>query len=596
LTLLVISAIPGFAQLTPEQKTTDFLAMVASFDRNYGPYQWKIQAFGYDMLKLEPWLAQVNAAHTDLEFYDVCVRYVASLHDYHSHFTIPGDYEAWLPFTVDIYDGKVLIDAIDRRFLDPQTYPFQIGDELVSLDGRGVDDWIQSLLPYAIAGYGNPAAGARLAAAAIVDRYQIFNPFAGNIHAGDQTTVVVRSQGKLVSYPIMWLARGTPLYSEGPLPSPTFSPTVLNPGLDRSIRGQARAAVNSWGIWTGALARGAASASPNDTIMKGTEPPTPVAGGLFPFASLFPAFGPPPGFHLRLGAAPTDNFLTGYFPVGSVNIGFLRIPDFVPADPGFALQQLQSEIQWFQQNTSGLVVDVMANDGGGVCYLNATLQYLNPAPFQSVGFSRRATQDDLESYLLALLQALQTGASPAVINNYITYINEVQDALAQNRGMTPPLPGCGDSLWVPPATDALGHNLAYLKPILVLTDNFTGSAGEAFAAILQDAGRASIFGVRTAGGGGSIKFFTNNILSDTSPFFDSGPYSEGSAQVTRTLMVRPRNVTAPGLPTAPYVENIGVLPDVTAPFNTKPNLLSGGADFIQGFSAAIAKLIATGHL
>src|SRR5262249_48517560 len=204
------------------------LALAAAYDRNYAPYQWKIQAFGYDMLKLQPWLAQVNAAHTDLEFYDVCARYIASLHDYHTTFQLQVEYEAWLPFTVDIYDGKVLIDGIDRRFLDPQTYPFQIGDELVSLDGRSPADWIQALFPYAYASQGNPATGTRLAAAAILDRLQTVNPFAGNIHAGDKSTVVISSQGKPVSYQMTWLAKGGSLNSEGPVPDPTFSPIVLS--------------------------------------------------------------------------------------------------------------------------------------------------------------------------------------------------------------------------------------------------------------------------------------------------------------------------------------------------------------------------------
>src|SRR5215470_2673444 len=89
LVLFAVLAVSCFGQLTLEQKTTDFLALVASYDRNYGPYQWKIQAFGYDMLKLQPWLAQVNAAHTDLEFYDVCARYIASLNDFHDQFLLP---------------------------------------------------------------------------------------------------------------------------------------------------------------------------------------------------------------------------------------------------------------------------------------------------------------------------------------------------------------------------------------------------------------------------------------------------------------------------------------------------------------------------
>src|SRR5262245_13475264 len=241
LALLVVLAASSFAQLTSDQKTTDFLALAASYNRNYGPYQWKIQAFGYDMLKLQPWLAQVNAAHTDLEFYDVCVRYVAGLNDYHANFVLPVDYEAWLPLTVDIYDGRVLIDGIDRTVLDPQTYPFQIGDELVSLDGRSAADWIQALLPYAAyGGHGNPGAGTRLAAAAMLDRLQSVNPFAGNIHAGDKSTIVISSQGKPAPYQMTWLARGTSLNSEGPVPDPAFSPVILSSGIQRSIRERAK--------------------------------------------------------------------------------------------------------------------------------------------------------------------------------------------------------------------------------------------------------------------------------------------------------------------------------------------------------------------
>jgi hypothetical protein len=101
-----------------------------------------------------------------------------------------------------------------------------------------------------------------------------------------------------------------------------------------------------------------------------------------------------------------------------------------------------------------------------------------------------------------------------------------------------------------------------------------------------------IYGTQTAGGGGAIHIPPGGFNSN----FDSGPYSEGVAQVTIDLAVRSHNVTAPGLPSAPYIENIGVLPQVTAPLNTTTNLLTGGAAFVQGFSAAIAKLIATGHL
>jgi hypothetical protein len=40
--------------------------------------------------------------------------------------------------------------------------------------------------------------------------------------------------------------------------------------------------------------------------------------------------------------------------------------------------------------------------------------------------------------------------------------------------------------------------------------------------------------------------------------------------------VRGHAISAPGLPSAPYIENIGAQPDVSADYKTVANLLSGG--------------------
>ena len=47
-------------------------------------------------------------------------------------------------------------------------------------------------------------------------------------------------------------------------------------------------------------------------------------------------------------------------------------------------------------------------------------------------------------------------------------------------------------------------------------------------------------------------------------------------------------------PVAPYVEEIGVRPDVEVDFMTRENLLGGGCRFVEAFTAAIVGRIQQG--
>jgi hypothetical protein len=57
------------------------------------------------------------------------------------------------------------------------------------------------------------------------------------------------------------------------------------------------------------------------------------------------------------------------------------------------------------------------------------------------------------------------------------------------------------------------------------------------------------------------------------------------------LMNRGRLVQAPGFPPAPYIENIGVQPDIVQDYMTRANLLSAGTPFRQAFTSAIVSLV-----
>src|ERR1700733_7865261 len=288
--LIALFAAPCVAALTQEQKVTDFLTLAGLYNRAYAPRAWKLQAFGFDLANLDSWMGQVNASTSDLAFYDICVRYVASLDDFHSNFTLPVIYEAYLPLTVDIYDGKVLIDAIDTTTLNPQQYPLNIGDELVSLNGVSAADWIATLGPYAVNGHANPVSSSRLAAAAIVDRLQEFYTYANRTQPGDVATLVIRSNGALATYQVAWLVTGIPLTGERPLANPSHGPLTFMsqpPGqVGKSLRDRAAASANSWGQWTGVPAPHKPSqGGPRSPQGAALIPSTPVAGSIVPFDS-----------------------------------------------------------------------------------------------------------------------------------------------------------------------------------------------------------------------------------------------------------------------------------------------------------------------
>jgi hypothetical protein len=109
--LLAISGVVPAAQeaLTKNQRDADFAQLAAMYAKNYAPYEWKRDVIGFDLYRLTPWLQRVHHAD-DLDFQDALIEYVASLNDAHSYVSFPSNFSTSLGVTLDIYDGKVLID------------------------------------------------------------------------------------------------------------------------------------------------------------------------------------------------------------------------------------------------------------------------------------------------------------------------------------------------------------------------------------------------------------------------------------------------------------------------------------------------------
>src|SRR5688500_2308194 len=217
LILLALSTTRAQEALSSKQRIADLEQLAALYAKNYAPYEWKRDVQGFDLLRLTPWLQRIHHSD-DLDFQEALIEFVASLNDAHDIIAFPTTFSASLPMSVDIYDGKVLIDAINRTLLPIAQFPFGIGDELVSLDGRPVQELIQSFRKYAIA--ANQRSTDRQAAARLVGRSQQTMPHIPAL--GPTATVVVRlaATGVASSYTIPWIKNGIPILSQGPVPSP----------------------------------------------------------------------------------------------------------------------------------------------------------------------------------------------------------------------------------------------------------------------------------------------------------------------------------------------------------------------------------------
>ncbi len=547
LVLLALAAVAP-AQLTTDQRIADFRNLADLYANRYAMHQWKREALQVDALDIAPWLERVRNAKDDLAFYEICADYVGSLYDAHDAYFLPSTFEATLGFTVDIYDGKVLIDSVDRLQLPASAFPFVVGDELVSLDGRTPEEWIAILERYARA--GNPRTARRVAAEYITSRVQTLMPHAAEI--GEYAIVVVRRQnGNEEQYEVPWRKTGTPLTSLAPGNSPRSASTSRQKAAEDAMNGPE---------YMRPVTRLQNLRLPN--------PPAVLGEG-----ALAPVFALPADFTLRLGAKPYDSFYSGTYTSGGYRIGFLRIPDFYRSTSVF-----EKEIQFFQQNTDGLVVDITRNPGGSACNAEELLSRLTPSFFQVTLQEVRVTWSSLLEVQYYLEEARQYG-EPGEIEQMEALAKAYDFAYWENNGRTMPLPICGVSGTRAPAMDSGGNPIGYTKPLLVLTDEMTASSGDLFAAMVQDNMRGPLFGMRTMGAGGSPAVF------------DAGIYSEGRARVTMSQVRRKEFMATPDYPTTPYLENVGVRPDVSADYMTKENLLNKGKPFVDAFTTKIVELI-----
>jgi len=541
----------GAQNLTPAQKEADFRYLVSMYSTYYAPLAWKAEAVGFNARDVKPWLERVANTSTDLDFYEVCVEYIAGLKDTHVSFQLPSDFSARLGFGVDIYDGQLLIDTIDRSLLPLARFPFVTGDELISIDGEDAQAITDRFMVYVP--QGNPRASRRQAAQRITNRSQVRIPHA--VDVGATASVVIRRQnGNLETYDINWTKIGTPL-EVGPIPG------------FRAAGGAQRQALPQ--------------ADPLEELQFSGVTAPDLVESVNGYGARNPIFigGLGPAFTRRLGGLSADFFYSGVFQKDGLRIGYIRIPNYSPASQAQALAQFDSEITYMNANTDGLVIDEMRNTGGNLCFGETLASRLTPYEFSVTGFDVRPFWTRVLSFYNAMINAKASGAPWEVVERYELIFNEMLAANREGRVVTKTLPLCSSSLTRTPARDVSGNVFAYQKPVMVLIDDFSTSTADSFAAMMQDSGRAVLYGMRSNGAGG------NNTS------YYAGNYTEAIVGMTLALQVRKEAVVSDEYPASTYIENVGVRPQIVNDYMTKENLLGSGAKFVSQFLDAMAEQI-----
>ncbi len=572
LSFLFLAILPLAAQLTPDQREADLTSLANYYAKYYAPANWKIQALGVNPLDLRTgdYIRRARQAPNDLAYFEVVREYVHSFKDGHTQVSFPSTFAADLGIRVDFYDDKPVLEQINRAVYPAARYPqLVLGSEIVSIDGVPASQLIDEFAKLNL--LGSNRGSRRYGAILLGVRPQSILPFAPD--GPDESDVVFKSaEGELATVRLKWTKSGTPVRTLGRPGTPTL----------KSAR--------------------AAGASPeNDFFAKIERDQAPdflklpgwggeQGGEIVGYGARTPYYSVA-NFTQRRGRLSTDFTYSGTYTSEGLRIGLIRIPNFSPTDTTSAILELRSEVAFMRANTDGLVIDCSRNNGGSPALGAELMSMLTTKPYYIPPRQYLPGVRDLNS-LTSLLEALDTLLGRSwVYSKWEQVVDQYQRSLASGpRALTGPvsaiIPASENQLFRgpllddnPPLSNATGP-IGYDKPVIVLMDDFSVSHGEIFPATFQDNKRGPVVGYRSGGLGASVGCNTNTMM-----------FSEIQICNSFSLVMRRNPVTTPEFPTAPYVENIGVIPDVELDYQTRENLLNGGRPFFEAFTKAMVNEI-----
>lgn len=487
--------------LTTAEKLKDLHQMVATISAGYGPLHYKKMYLGIDLDQLEAeYTEKILNTSNNRDFYYLMIQFIAEFKDSHFSGRIPTDHTYSLPIYTDLVEGKVLISFVDREKIDQKSFPFNVGDEIVQVNGRKVSDLVDELSQYIGEGFD-------LTSRDLATMYLLIRPAAiFPLPAEKEITLSIR--------------RGT-------------SSIIDRITLSWNESGEALDESTSWEDRSKSFSRGSAL----------------DFGELSLDGAIFENLKNMHYRHFCSGKTrvqiPSDAtiimeepFVAYYHPTEKGNIGYLRIPHYSPYNevtgyPEFESRFLQYQyaVYELEKNTVGLIIDQDYNCGGSVDYLHRIVSLFATESYPPMNFTLLASKESYLDFTKWKNELFQSTLAKVKMN---TIRDLIKTSWKESRFMTPMTSIDGNESFYP-------DRVHYTKPIIVLINELSGSGGDAFPALLQGIGRAKLLGTRTMGAGGHVQ--------EIPPL----NYSQIKVRMTKSLFYRPSGVA---------VENNGAEPDI----------------------------------
>lgn len=468
--LTALNLFPSLVQaqkLTAMQKQADFNQLVQMIRSKYGPLHFKADQMG---ITLENLIAQYEEKlvknSSNQEFYYGMLQFVAAFQDGHFNAYVPTERKASVPFSVKWIQGKVLIDHIDRDKLTESDFPFVKGDEILSVDGVKINDFINEFATYKAR--GNDLSSKAVAAYHVTSRNGKVVP----VPEADKVSFEIKRGTSSITKHIEleWTKEGEALDEAENLKYISF------PSVSSRYAQMQNLSIKS---------------DFEDTLLQYIDESYHCSGSS--------------RIHRPKDATVIleKPFVAYYHPTQMGNIGMLRIPHYYPRNEHtqegeFELrwQQYEYAISELEKNTVGLIIDQDHNCGGSVEYLERMAGLFLKDNYSPLKFSFLSTKSEILSFRKMakskdMKNTLKAQQLEGVIDLMIKHWKE-------GDRMTPMTSFRGNDYLLAP------NQTRYTKPIVMMIDFMSGSGGDAFPAMLKGHGRAKLIGTRTMGLGGHV--------------------------------------------------------------------------------------------